>query len=413
MARRKILLIAYHFPPFKGSTGTSRTLAFSRYLRDNGWEVCVLTIRTTAYEDASSENEGLIPPHVRVERAWGLDTRRSLSIAGRYSMMLALPDRWQSWILGGFFKGSQIIRSWSPDVIMSTYPIPSAHVIAYLLQRRFHLPWVAEFRDPMLQPNYPSSATERWAFSKVENLVFNNARRIIVTTDNCKRMYMRRFPDWDYAGIEIISNGYDPATFPDAPTVLSDTPNDRLVLLHSGLLYSHERDPTEFFNAVRSLLDRGFLVENNVEFRFRASGNDEGYEETVTKLGIQNYVSFLPRIPYLRAVEEMRSVDALMVFQADNCNDQIPAKIYEYFYSQKPVLAFTDPEGETGKLLNSLGICSVARLDNRAEIEAQIMTFVNQLREETAFVVPMDVATHFSRESLTADLSRVLSEALF
>jgi len=412
MTHRKVLLIAYHFPPIQGSTGTSRTIAFSRYLKDNGWDARVLTIRTDAYQDTSSENEQLIPSHVRVERAWGLDTRRSFSILGRYPMILALPDRWQSWIVGGFFKGSKIIQSWRPDIIMSTYPIASAHAMAYLLQRKFHLPWVAEFRDPMLQPNYPTVSSERWAFSKVEALVFSNAQRVITTTDGCRRMYLERFPDWEKSKIETISNGYDPAVFPEAPPAPSRKNRNRPVLLHSGLLYPHERNPTAFFSAVRSLRERGFFIDKNVEFRFRASGNDECYRDTVTKLGIQDYVSFLPRISYLKAVEEMRAVDALMLFQADNCNDQIPAKTYEYFYAQKPVLGFTDPEGETGKLLHSVGIRSVAKLEDSAEIENQIMAFVNQLREDAAFIVPKAVASRFSRENLTADLSRVLSAAL-
>jgi hypothetical protein len=225
-------------------------------------------------------------------------------------------------------------------------------------------------------------------------------------------MYLERFPDWKKSRIEIISNGYDPAAFPDVPIVPLRKTRDRLVLLHSGLLYSHERNPTAFFSAVRSLRERGFLIDKNVEFRFRASGNDECYRDTVTKLGIQDYVSFLPRISYLKAVEEMRVVDALMLFQADNCNDQIPAKTYEYLYAQKPVLGFTDKEGETGKLLHSVGIRSVAKLEDSAEIENQIMTFVNQLRENTAFIVPKAVASVFSRENLTADLSRVLSATL-
>ena len=412
MTRRKILLIAYHFPPTQGSTGTTRTIAFSRYLRDHGWDVCVLTIQSSAYEDVSNENVGLIPAHVRVERAYGLDTRKSLSILGRYPMLLALPDRWQSWILGGYVKGWKIIRSWRPDVIMSTYPIASAHAMAYLLQRRSGLPWVAEFRDPMLQPNYPSTSGERWAFSKIESLVFSNAQRVIVTTDGCQRMYSERFPDWKDGRIETISNGYDPASFPEMPTLPARHAEDRLVLLHSGLLYPHERNPTAFFHAVSSLRERGFLIDKNVEFRFRASGNEEDYRESAAQLGIQDYVSFLPRISYLEAVEEMRVVDALMLFQADNCNDQIPAKTYEYLFAQKPVLGFTDPEGETGKLLQSVGIGSVARLEDSAAIEDQIVGFVNQLRTNTAFVVPMAVANRFSRENLTTDLSRVLSEVL-
>lgn len=327
-------------------------------------------------------------------------------------MLLALPDRWQSWIVGGFFRGSRIIQSWRPDVIMSTYPIASAHAMAYLLQRKFHLPWVAEFRDPMLQPNYPRTSSERWAFSRIETMVFRNAQRVITTTAGCRRMYLERFPDWDESGIETISNGYDPAAFPGVRTAPSRKPGDRLVLLHSGLLYSHERNPTAFFGAVRSLRERRFLVDKNVEFRFRASGNDERYRDTVTKLGIQDYVRFLPRISYLKAVDEMRAVDALMLFQADNCNDQIPAKTYEYFFAQKPVLGFTDPDGETGKLLHSVGISTVAKLEDSAEIEDQIVAFVDQLRRDAAFIVPKAVASRFSRENLTEDLSCVLSAAL-
>ncbi len=78
MPRRKLLLVAYHFPPIQGSTGISRTVAFSKFLRDYGWDVCVLTIQSKAYENVATENETLIPPHVQVQRAWGLDTRRSL-----------------------------------------------------------------------------------------------------------------------------------------------------------------------------------------------------------------------------------------------------------------------------------------------------------------------------------------------
>ena len=412
MARQRVLIVAYHYPPFKGSTGAIRTLAFSRYLRDNGWDVCVLTIRSEVYEDASDENESLIPPHVRVERAWGLDTRRSLSVFGRYPTLLSLPDRWQSWILGGFLKGSSIVKEWAPDVLMSTYPIASAHLVAYLLKSRFRLPWVAEFRDPMLQENYPSSSAERWAFSKVESLVFANAQRVVVTTDGCKRMYQRRYADWRAEGIRTISNGYDPVAFSRSENASPKRTTDQLVLLHSGLLYPHERNPSEFFRAVRSLAERGFFEKNDIRFHFRASGNETAYQETIEKLGIDDYVKFLPRIAYLKAVEEIRSADALMIFQAANCNDQIPAKVYECFYARKPLLAFTDPQGETGRLLESVGIDNVARLDDSTDIALQITLFVAQLRKKNAFVVPEAIAKRFSRESLTVDLSTVLKEAL-
>jgi glycosyltransferase involved in cell wall biosynthesis len=370
-----------------------------------------MTIRPGAYEDTHVENEKLIPDHVRVERAWGFDARRALAIRGRYLHLLAIPDRWQSWIAGGYLRGSTIIRNWHPDVIMSTFPVPSAHVIAYLLQRRFRLPWVAEFRDPMLQPNYPFTRAERWAYSKIENLVFHNAAKVIFTTDGCRAMYRERYPGFDAQNLCTISNGYDPVVFENSLTAPAGERTNKTVLLHSGLLYPHERNPIAFFQAVRSLSQNRVLEGTGVEFRFRASGNDEQYRAAVKDLGITKYVHFLPRLPYASAVGEMRQADALMIFQADNCNYQIPAKLYEYLYAQKPILGMVDPAGDTGALLRKLGVRSVAKLEDREQIEEVLTEFLLELHRKEAFVVPKADVERYSRLSLTEELSRVLSAA--
>ena len=143
---RRLLLIAFHFPPIQGSTGVTRTLAFAKYLRDCGWEVTVLTAHPRAYPESRAENLAIIPPHVRVERAAAFDTRRHLSLAGKYPLALAVPDRWQSWIAGGFLRARRVIRQWRPDVIMCTYPIASAHYLGHLVHKWSGLPWGAAFR---------------------------------------------------------------------------------------------------------------------------------------------------------------------------------------------------------------------------------------------------------------------------
>lgn len=305
-----------------------------------------------------------------------------------------------------------MIKTWNPDLIMTTYPIPSAHVIGYMLHRKFGLPWVAEFRDPMLQPNYPINKWERRAFAKVERLVFTHADEVVVTTDGCKQMYLNRFPSWSKSKLSVIANGYDPESFAERPPTSEVTSSDRLVLLHSGLLYPHERDPTQFFNAMRSLSQSGFLDNGKVEFHFRASGNEERYLQMVKEMGLESWVRILPRIPYKKALEEMMEVDALMLFQADNCNDQIPAKIYEYMFCRKPILAFTDPEGETGRLLSSVGVRSIAKLEDRVAIENELRVFLHQLQAGKAFVVSQEAAGRFSRKTLTGDLSNLLNRVL-
>lgn len=105
---KRVLMIAYHFPPMHGSSGMQRTLRFARYLPDHGWEPIVLAPSPRAYQQTDSGQLADIPQQVRVHRAFALDTARHLTVMGRYPRVLALPDRWVSWWLGAVDRKSVV-----------------------------------------------------------------------------------------------------------------------------------------------------------------------------------------------------------------------------------------------------------------------------------------------------------------
>jgi len=94
---KRVLMIAYHYPPLRGSSGIQRTLAFSRYLREYGWQAIVLTAHPRAYPETGEDQLGDVPVDVPVYRAFALDASRHLSVRGAYPKLIALPDRWSSW----------------------------------------------------------------------------------------------------------------------------------------------------------------------------------------------------------------------------------------------------------------------------------------------------------------------------
>jgi len=155
--QRNVLMIAFHFPPVKGSSGIQRTLRFSQYLPSFGWQPIVLSANKRAYESISHEKVGDISSYTIVKRAFALDTKQHLSINGRFLEFLAIPDRWISWFFGGVIQGLLIYRKFKPLIIWSTYPIATAHLIGYALHRLTGLPWIADLRDPMAQDGYPES----------------------------------------------------------------------------------------------------------------------------------------------------------------------------------------------------------------------------------------------------------------
>src|SRR5262245_33717768 len=102
---RRVLMVAFHFPPLSGSSGIQRALRFVQHLPAHGWEPVVLSAHPRAYEATSADLMQEVPPQTVVERAFALDTARHLAIAGRYPRMLALPDRWCSWAMGAVPAG--------------------------------------------------------------------------------------------------------------------------------------------------------------------------------------------------------------------------------------------------------------------------------------------------------------------
>lgn len=408
---RRLLLVAFHFPPIQGSTGVTRTLAFAKYLREHGWEVTVLTAHPRAYPEIRIENLETIPNYVNVIRGFALDARRHLSIAGRFPLSLATPDRWQSWILGGWLAGKRIIKQWKPTAIMSTYPIASAHRLGFLLHRWSRLPWVADFRDPMVQEGYPEEPQLYKAYERIENEVFLHASKILVTAEGTAELYRNRFPSLANEKIVVVPNGFDEELFPkiDRPPPIARV--KRKVLLHSGVLYPSERDPTQLFHAIAELRDSGALNPEDVEFRLRATGFDNTYAPIIRDLKIDHFVTLLPPIPYRDALKEMGAVDGCLVLQARNCNYQIPAKVYEYLYCGSPILGLTDPSSDTGLLLREFGIRHIAPLDDRGQIKNELLSFLEAITARTITTPSRQQILKYSRRTLTEKLATALSAA--
>lgn len=410
---KRLMLIAFHFPPVQGSTGVTRSLAFAKYLRDCGWEVAVLTASPKAYPEIRNENLKNIPSYIRVERGFARDTQRHFSIFGKYALFMATPDRWQSWILGGCLKARRLIREWHPTAIMSTYPIASAHQLGYLVSKWSGLPWIADFRDPMAQDNYPTDPTLHRSYTTIEKRVFRHASQIVVTTEGTADFYRSRYPAFDPDRIIIIPNGFDEAMFPkDRPARSGADPERKTVLLHSGVIYPKERNPTEFFHAIHELRNKGMLDSRRVEFRLRATGHDALYAPQLEKLGITDLVKLLPAVPYEEALTEMLMVDACMILQAASCNDQIPAKLYEYLYADQPILGLTDPKGDTGQLMQAFGMTDIASLHDRPAMVETIPAFLNRLETGVAARPDHSAVLRFSRRSLTGALAQVLDKAI-
>lgn len=407
----RVLMIAYHFPPLQGSSGIHRTLNFARELPDFNWQPLVLSVNIRAYENISEDLMKAVPSQLIVRRAFALDAARHLSVFGHYPGWLARPDRWLTWLVGAIPLGLQMIRQWRPDVLWSTYPVASAHLIGAALARLTGIPWVADFRDPMAHDGYPPDPQTWRSFRRVEGCVFANARSVTFTTPGAARLYRSRYPE-AVSRITVLENGYDEQTFRQAELDITRHPLNPgcVTLLHSGIVYPEWRNPEHLLEAVSRLVGSGRLDPRRFRLRFRAPVHEQFIRTLVDRYRLSDMVEILPAVSYHEALKEMLCADELLVLQSSGCNEQIPAKLYEYLRAGRPIIGLTDPVGDTAGLLRKAGFHDIAPLDSVSAIEQVLLDSLSGLAMGKTRCALIECVETMSRRERTRAFAELLGQ---
>jgi hypothetical protein len=412
---KRVLMIAFHYPPCRGSSGLQRTLSFSRYLPVFGWQPIVLTANPKAYPEVGDDQLSDIPCSIFVKRAFALDTGRHFSFHGHYLGWTALPDRWISWLLGAVPLGVKLVQRHKPRLLWSTHPIPTAHLLGFILQRLTGIPWVADFRDPMTevdpvtQRRFPEEPATWNARRWVERRAIKYCSRAVFVAPTTLRMYTERYPEMPKSHWVSIANGYNEESFVAAEqraTQASST-DACIRLLHSGLLYVTDRDPSAFFTALAKLRETGKISRTSLQVILRAPGNDNYYRQLIQKKNISDVVTLEPAVPYRDALAEMLGVHGLLIFQGQESNANIPAKLYEYLRARRPIFAMVDPDGDTAGVLKAARVGTIVPMNSVERIVEGLIEFIQQVRAGTGATPGHAEVKSHSRVAKTQELAEL------
>jgi len=374
---RHALFVAYHYPPESSSSGVLRTLKHTRYLGRFGWRVTVLTLNRDAYQVTDPKLEEQIPPEVRVVRTRFIDVKNHLAIRGSYPSFLAIPDRWSGWWPWAVAAGRKVLAGDPVDLVYSTSPHATAHLIARSLAGRA-LCWVADFRDPWYEEP-PEPGTTRLghvAARRLERLVARRSDLIVTSTTRLRNVLASRYPEKPTEKFVAIPNGYDEADFTGVLGSSASSP-DEFLIVHAGSLSESFRDPRPAFEAVHRATQMGLVDPSRIRFRFLGGGpfgESEEMREAVKGAGLISRVEFLPRVSYQTSLAELRRASMLLLLQASKDTvDLVPAKLFEYLRAGSPVLALAPP-GATAEVLSETGGGWVVDPANIDELSNAIVT---------------------------------------
>jgi glycosyltransferase involved in cell wall biosynthesis len=434
---RTVLIISYAWPP-AGGAGVQRVLKFVKYLPEYGFRPVVLTVEggtyaaedatmvgevapgTPVYRSRSAEPAALyrrftgmkkgepIPVAVLAERS--LDLRKR--IAHFIRLNLFVPDAKIGWLPFAVREGSRAIRLERPDVIFSSAPPPTTHLVAEVLARHFRLPWVADFRDPWTEIHYYEGhsrlAPARAMDTALERSVIRHADRLVFVTRLDSERYRKLYGHADKH--VTITNGYDEADFQSAPHEPRDP--ERFVLMHLGSIGT-ERNPERLYTAIANLSARGLITPRT--FRLVLVGKVEpSVVESYRCASVEPFVEQVPYVPHREAVRMAQRAHALLllVTRSEDNERILPGKTFEYLRHGRPVLALGPPDGEVARVLEETCGGRVLRYDDGAGITRQLESWIDAWKAGRAPDGPSEVdLDRFSRRHLTMQLSKVLASA--
>lgn len=430
--KRKVLIVSFDFPPMNNIAAV-RAGKFAKYLPRFGWEPIVLTAdnikspQTLPMEanEANVFRAKSFTLGARVYQALGGEARLSAysepkshewrRVAHRAIRSLrpfyALPvvERLTfdpvGWWYYGVQEGQRIMRSNNVSAIFSSSNPPTAHFIACCLRKRARIPWVAEFRDPWVDPYDERGHVYEFIERRLEKAVLKRAEALIGLSEPNARL----IESVHHKKAIVIPNGFDEGDYNKADLPL--TPG--FTMTYTGNIYPGKRDPTLVFQALSELQkERASLGDTHV--RFFGGSSLKNLQPLIDRYGLNDIVKLYGAVPFQESISRQRESTILLLLEWDNPRAEgvYGGKIFEYLGAHRPILAIGCKDGVITRLLSETGSGILA---NKVEVVKIILRrWLTEWRNEGRIVSywkPVESAIQkFTRQEQTRKLAQVLDE---
>ena len=396
----KILFIGYTIPPLMSARGLSNLYSI-KYLSEFCWELDVLTMspspNSPQFDESSIE---MFPTSARVFRTYSglhklyhdiiksnnniskdkaIFKKRYLTILKKevlkFVSNLMIPDETIFWYPFAVLMGLKLINKYKYDVLISSSPTFTTHLIAYTIKKLGNLHWIMVYGDPwVFDPMYKHNSVRFWIEHKLEEIFLKSADAITVTTNETKDNYLKNYPFLVDSKVNVIPNGVDYDEFNN----VSVEKSKKFRILYSGSIYKNQ-DIKPFLDALKLIYEKEELKEQ-IEVVFVGNIYDE-YIELIANKGLKEIISVNGFISPKKIPSLIMGADILLYF-GHMGGFQLPGKLFYYIAARKPILHIKGDEKDVAlRILQGLNRGVI--VDNEKDkIYSEIIGLYNLYRKQ-------------------------------
>ena len=430
----KVLIITYYWPP-SGGAGVQRWLKFVKYLREFGWEPVIYTPLNAEYPVIDDTLLNDIPAGIEVVRTpiWEpyefykkvtgkkssakinsgfLNHKRSPGIVEKLSVWirgnLFIPDARKFWINPSVRFLNKYLSEHKVDVLVSTGPPHSMHLIALALKERLNIPWLADFRDPWTDIDYYKdmkiSAYADRKHKSLELKTIKGCSAMVVVSRDMKVNYELM----EANNVNLITNGYDSADM-DVQNVVRDT---KFSISHIGTL-PPSLNLKGLWKVLSELSDELPHFRENLEIKLIGKV-DNSITDDISAFNLADQFTKIEYVTHDKAALLMKqSAILLLAINKDSPNAKgiLTGKFFEYLASGRPIFAIGPTDGDLAQILKESAAGFISEYDDWEGIKKVILMLYEKYLNNDLNNSPIGIEK-YARRNLTAKLAGVLDKMI-
>ena len=434
---KRVLIISYYWPPTGGS-GVQRWVKFAKYLPAEGWQPVIYTPENPEQLAVDASLEAEVPAEAEIIRRRIVEpyemykkllrrsghSKEAVEVNPVNAQNKSFLQKTAMWIRGNFFRPDprclwirpsvkflkKYLKEHPVDLIVSTGPPQSMHLIGRKLAKETGLPWIADFRDPWTKIFYfkhlqMTRATERW-HHKMEQKVVDDATAVVAVSP----LVQQDFQAMTQTPVELITNGFDECDFTaDKCMEAYGGPKQDFVITHTGL-FAADGNPTVLWEALAEKCSTDPNFRKHLKIRL-VGKTDEQILKSIEEAGLGENMENMGYQPHAVAVEQQRQASLLILplRKEPEYKAVLPGKLFEYLASWRPVLGIGQTDGAMSMILNNTKTGLVLNWDDKKSIEKYIDICWKDHLNGHLSVEDADIS-QFTRRNLTRRMAQLFDK---
>ncbi len=422
---KRVLIITYYWPP-AGGPGVQRWLKFVKYFREFGVEPIVYAPENPNYPLVDKNFSSEIPSGIEIIKrpisepykfaklfskkktkqiSSGIISKKEVSAMEKLMLYVRgnffIPDARIGWVKPSVEFLLKYISENGVDVVITTGPPHSLHLIGMQLQKELNVKWIADFRDPWTTIHYHKSlrlnkSSER-KHKELEASVLKSADLIIVTSPTTKK----EFEMITETPIEVITNGYD------VSEEMKFKMDESFSISHIGSLLSG-RNPEVLWKVLAEICKENASFKNDLQLKF-AGAVSEDVKKSLKILHLISNCEFLGYISHFEALKLQQQSQVLLLVEINSAETRaiIPGKLFEYLAAKRPIIAFGPKESDIEEIIAETKSGKFFSYWDDDELKAEILQLYEEFKKGGLGIAPIGIEK-YSRRELTKQMAALI-----